>query len=155
MNKETFDLAKTLLNDIDNISNVLRKYENDNYYIKVISSGFVYLNYSERFQEELIEWLKIKKEEYQKEFYELNSTNSQNEVGDFMNSGGVSMVPYEKKIERILTNRIHAVGTEQAVQDVKNWLVCEWQCDMIEDMTELNRLKKQVEHIAYRMIKEA
>ena len=64
-------------------------------------------------------------------------------------------VPYEKKIERILTNRIHAVGTEQAVQDVKNWLVCEWQCDMIEDMTELNRLLKQVEHIAYKMIKEA
>ena len=63
-------------------------------------------------------------------------------------------IPYEKKIERILTNRIHAVGTEQAVQDVKNWLVCEWQCDMIEDMTELNRLQGRAEHIAYHMIKE-
>ena len=62
---------------------------------------------------------------------------------------------YEKKIEIILCNKLQTYyETEKAIEDVKVWLVCEWQCGMIEEMSELRRLKEQVDIIAKNIERE-
>lgn len=61
---------------------------------------------------------------------------------------------YEYKIEIILSNRLESNGDNgKAIEAVKIWLGCEWQCGLIE-MHEYNRLLSKVDEIADRMIKE-
>lgn len=71
MTKETYEKAETLLNDIKNISRQVKEVEKDHHWIITITPDNKDVCYSVRFQKELIEWLKSKKEEYQKEFDEL------------------------------------------------------------------------------------
>lgn len=62
---------------------------------------------------------------------------------------------YRKKIERILSNKLQSNSdNEKAVNDVKVWLCCEWQCGTIEDMHYYTSLLKEVDIIANKMIKE-
>lgn len=62
---------------------------------------------------------------------------------------------YEEKIEIILSNKLEYNGEhEKAIQEVKTWLCCEWQCGMIEDMHDYTQLLAKVDEIADRMIKE-
>ena len=60
---------------------------------------------------------------------------------------------YEEKIEIILSNKLNG-DHQKAIEDVKTWLCCEWQCGAIEDMHEYTQLLPKVEEIAERMIKE-
>lgn len=61
---------------------------------------------------------------------------------------------YEYKIEVILGNKLEYNGdNEKAVEDVKTWLYCEWQCGMIEDMQTLSELLDRVDSMAQEMIK--
>lgn len=62
---------------------------------------------------------------------------------------------YEEKIEIILSNKLEYNGdNEKAISEVKTWLCCEWQCDMIEDMHDYTQLLSKVDEIADRMIKK-
>lgn len=67
MNKEIYDKAKQLNNDIRAINYNLRKIKEDNMSI-IIQTPF---SLSSRLERELIEWLEKKMIEYQKEFDEL------------------------------------------------------------------------------------
>ena len=61
---------------------------------------------------------------------------------------------YEEKIETILGNKLEYNGdNDKGIADVKTWLYCEWQCGMIEEMSELSRLLKVVDDIAEKIIK--
>lgn len=61
---------------------------------------------------------------------------------------------YEYKIEVILGNKLEYNGdNKKAVEDVKTWLRCEWQCGMIEDIQTLSELLDRVDSIAQEMIK--
>ena len=60
---------------------------------------------------------------------------------------------YKKKIEVILDNKLEHNGDNQkAIEDVKTWLCCEWQCSEMP-MEEYVQLRDMVESIAERMIK--
>lgn len=62
---------------------------------------------------------------------------------------------YEEKIEIIFSNKLEYNGDHQkAIQDVKTWLCCEWQCGAIEDIHEYTQLLPKVDEIAEKMIKE-
>lgn len=62
---------------------------------------------------------------------------------------------YEEKIYAILENKLENNGdNERAVEDVKTWLRCEWQCDMIKETGEYIRLLGVVDVIAEQIIKE-
>ena len=63
------------------------------------------------------------------------------------------MKAYTEKIERILNNKLGSVDYEKAVEDVKTWLCCEWQCSEMP-MEEYIQLRDMIEPIAQRMIKE-
>ena len=61
---------------------------------------------------------------------------------------------YKKKIEVILDNKLEYNGDNQkAIEDVKTWLCCEWQCGQMS-MEEYIQLRNMVEPIAERMIKD-
>lgn len=61
---------------------------------------------------------------------------------------------YEEKIYAILENRLEYNGDNtKAISDVKTWLACEWQCDMIESMDEYVQLRDKVDDIAADIIK--
>ena len=73
MKKETMKEANELNNDIENLDKVLSEHKKY-HWIKVIfkkglnvTCPYEDLYYSTRFQDELAEWLKQKKEQYQKE----------------------------------------------------------------------------------------
>ena len=62
---------------------------------------------------------------------------------------------YEEKIEIIFGNKLEYNGDhERAIEEVKIWLGCEWQCGMIDDMSDYIKLLDKVDEIAERMIKE-
>ena len=62
---------------------------------------------------------------------------------------------YENKIEIIFSNKLEYNGDNQkAIEEVKIWLCCEWQCGMIEDMHDYTQLLNKVDVIAEKMIKE-
>lgn len=62
---------------------------------------------------------------------------------------------YEEKIERIFGNTLEYNGDHsKAIADVKTWLCCEWQCDMIKDMDDYVRLCNEVDLISARIIKD-
>ena len=61
---------------------------------------------------------------------------------------------YRRKIETIFGNKLEYNGDNQkAIEDVKTWLQCEWQCFQIST-EEYVQLRDMVEPIAQRMIKE-
>lgn len=61
---------------------------------------------------------------------------------------------YKKKIEVILDNKLEYNGDNQkAIEDVKTWLCCEWQCSQMS-MEEYIQLRDMVELIAERIIKD-
>ena len=61
---------------------------------------------------------------------------------------------YKEKIETILGNKLEFNGDNQkAIDDVKIWLCCEWQCGMIEDMLYYTTLLNLVDEIAESIIK--
>lgn len=70
MTRETLEKAKDLQRDIKNMENVLNDSEK-HYWLRVISPSTKEDYYSVRFQRELAEWLKTKKEEYEKELESL------------------------------------------------------------------------------------
>lgn len=72
MNKELLNKANNLMHDIAAISKVIDEKENSDHWIEVITPRHQDSYYSCRFMDELTEWMKKKKEEYQKEFANLN-----------------------------------------------------------------------------------
>lgn len=68
MTKETYEKATELFEDIELMSCQIEEVEKQHHWITVITPNDQKVYYSDRFQKELIEWLKSKKEEYQKEF---------------------------------------------------------------------------------------
>lgn len=61
---------------------------------------------------------------------------------------------YREKIKTILDNKLEYNGDNQkAIEDVKTWLCCEWQCYQIS-MEDYGQLKDMVEPIAERKIKD-
>lgn len=70
MKKETLQKAKTLENDINIIGKILAESE-QKHWIKIITPRDVEWFHSTRFQEELVQWLRDKKQEYEQEFEKL------------------------------------------------------------------------------------
>lgn len=70
MNKATLRKAKELESDIESIKRILNEYEEQHHWIQVVSPR-ISDGQSGRFQEDLAEWLKQKKEKYEKELAEL------------------------------------------------------------------------------------
>lgn len=71
MDKATLRKAKELENDIESIKRILKEYEEQHHWIQVVSPRISDDGQSKRFQEDLAEWLKQKKEKYEKELAEL------------------------------------------------------------------------------------
>lgn len=60
---------------------------------------------------------------------------------------------YELKIKQILNNRLQYNGDHDvAINAVKTWLCCEWQCGMIPDTADYLLLLDRADTIAKEMI---
>lgn len=70
MDKATLRKTKELESDIENIKRILNEYEEQHHWIQVVSPR-IDEGQSGRFQKDLAEWLKQKKEKYEKELAEL------------------------------------------------------------------------------------
>lgn len=70
MDKATLRKAKELESDIESIKRILNEYEEQHHWIQVVSPR-IEEGQSGRFQKDLAEWLKQKKEKYEKELAEL------------------------------------------------------------------------------------
>ena len=70
MDKATLRKAKELESDIESIKRILNEYEEQHHWIQVVSPR-IDEGQSGRFQKDLAEWLKQKKEKYEKELAEL------------------------------------------------------------------------------------
>lgn len=70
MDKATLRKAKELESDIESIKRILNEYEEKHHWIQVVSPR-IEEGQSGRFQKDLAEWLKQKKEKYEKELAEL------------------------------------------------------------------------------------
>ena len=71
MTEETYEIAKDLIEDINRIETQINEVKNNYGWITISTYDHPNIAYSLRFQNDLIEWLTVKKEEYQKEFEEL------------------------------------------------------------------------------------
>lgn len=71
MKEETFKKAVELKQDISNMDKQIKEVTEDRHWISVITPRTGDMAYSCRFSRELLEWLKTKREEYQKEFEQL------------------------------------------------------------------------------------
>ena len=71
MKIETYERAKDLIDDINRIEEQISGVNAFNHWIAISTPNYPNVQYSIRFQEELAEWLSLKKKEYQKEFDEL------------------------------------------------------------------------------------
>lgn len=71
MTEETFKKAVELKTDIFNMDKQIKEATEDRHWISVATPRTKDLVYSHRFGTELLEWLKSKREEYQKEFEKL------------------------------------------------------------------------------------
>lgn len=71
MNKELLNQANNLMHDIETISKIVDERENSHQWIAVTTPKYQDSCYSYRFMDELTEWMKKKKEEYEKEFERL------------------------------------------------------------------------------------
>ena len=71
MKREVYEKAKDLIEDIGCIERQVDESVSKQHWITISTPNNRDLRYSLRFQNDLIEWLKFKKEEYQREFDEL------------------------------------------------------------------------------------
>lgn len=71
MTEKTFKKAVELKTDISNMDKQIKEVTEDAHWISVVTPRTKDLVYSDRFGTELLEWLKFKREEYQKEFEQL------------------------------------------------------------------------------------
>lgn len=71
MNKELLSQANILMHDIETISKIVDERENSHHWIAVTTPKRQDSCHSYRFMDELTEWMKKKKEEYEKEFERL------------------------------------------------------------------------------------
>lgn len=71
MNKELLNQANNLMHDIETISKIVDERENSHHWISAKTPRHQDSYYSSRFMDELTEWMKKKKEEYEKEFERL------------------------------------------------------------------------------------
>lgn len=71
MNKELLNQANILMHDIETISKIVDERENSHHWITVTTPKHQDSCHSYRFMDELTEWMKKKKEEYEKEFEQL------------------------------------------------------------------------------------
>lgn len=71
MKQETYNKAKQLVDDISNITKQINECIKERHWMAISTPNYKDETYSVRFQHELIEWMKIKLEEYKKEFEEL------------------------------------------------------------------------------------
>lgn len=66
----------------------------------------------------------------------------------------ISLDSYMVKMERIFGNKLGAYEDNEAVlNEVKTWLVCEWQADAF-DMEQLSELKRMADELYIRMLAE-
>ena len=71
MTEGTYKKAVELKKDIYNMDKQIKEITEDRHWVVVVTPRTADLAYSHRFQKELLEWLKNKREEYQKEFEQL------------------------------------------------------------------------------------
>lgn len=72
MTKETYEKASKLANDIKHLDNIINDFDDKSCWIKVITPYHKEnIVTSMRFQNELLKWLRVKREEYYNEFEEL------------------------------------------------------------------------------------
>lgn len=71
MNTEIFEKALSLKSDVTQIDTIIGTIEKEHAHPTIITSQYTGAYFSERFEQELIEWMKSKAEEYQKEFDDL------------------------------------------------------------------------------------
>lgn len=71
MNIKTFEKAFSLRSDVTQINTVIGTVEKEHAHPTIITSQYTGAYFSDRFERELIEWMKSKAEEYQKEFDDL------------------------------------------------------------------------------------
>lgn len=72
MKMETYKEAARLTHDISAMDKRIKDVEQHNNNITVSSSCYYQLEFSSEFEREVLDWLKLKREEYQKMFDELN-----------------------------------------------------------------------------------
>lgn len=71
MRMDTYNKATDLIKDIGCIEKQINEVAKRHHWIVISTPDYPDMSYSIRFQRELVEWLSLKKEEYQKEFDEL------------------------------------------------------------------------------------
>ena len=71
MNTEIFEKALSLKSDVTQIDTIIGTIEKEHASVTVITSQYTGACFSDRFRSELVEWMKSKAEEYQKEFDDL------------------------------------------------------------------------------------
>lgn len=72
MNMDIYNKAITLVKDIESLKRHIDEVEFKKHWISIVTPDNRDLPHSLRLQAELVEWMKAKKEEYEKEFNELN-----------------------------------------------------------------------------------
>lgn len=71
LSKEEYKIANDLFNDIWNLNRQLNEVKNGSWITIITPKTEDTMYYSDRLEEELSEWMKLKVKEYKKEFYEL------------------------------------------------------------------------------------
>lgn len=72
MKMEVYKEAARLAKDISAMDKRIKDVGQYNNHITVSSSSYYQLDFSSEFEREVLNWLKFKREEYQKKFDELN-----------------------------------------------------------------------------------
>lgn len=71
LSKKEYKIVNNLFNDICNLNRQLSEIENGTWVTIITPKTEDIMYYSDRFEEELTEWMKLKIKEYKKEFYKL------------------------------------------------------------------------------------
>lgn len=71
LSKKEYKIVNNLFNDICNLNRQLSEIENGTWVTIITPKTEDTMYYSDRFEEELTEWMKLKIKEYKKEFYKL------------------------------------------------------------------------------------
>lgn len=71
MNIDIYNKAVTLVKDIESLTRHIDEVEIKRHWVSIVTPDNRDLPHSLRLQAELVNWMKIKREEYQKEFEEL------------------------------------------------------------------------------------
>lgn len=71
MDIDIYNKAVTLVKDIDSLTRHIDEVERKRHWISIVTPDNRDLPHSLRLQAELVDWMKTKKEEYEREFKEL------------------------------------------------------------------------------------